>query len=85
MTQDYSNEKITNNELLIKLDNLTSIVNIGFSGMERRQNLTNGNVIKNTEFRIGATATFVTLKWLIGLIGLGTLVNVISNFTNLLK
>ncbi len=85
MAQDYSEEKITNNELAIKLENLTLIINTGFAGIERRQNLTNGNVIKNTEFRIGATATFVTLKWLIGLIGVGTLVNVISNYGQYFK
>lgn len=83
MTRESSEQRLTNNELAIKLDDLSQLVRDGFNDMKRRQDLTNGNVLKNTEFRISATATFVTIKWLVGLIGVGTLFNVLYNYGDL--
>lgn len=64
------------------LENLCEKTEDGFKGIHQRQDLTNGNVIKNTEFRLNATATLNTLKYLVAIFGIGTIFNVISNWQN---
>jgi len=76
------NDKPTNGELAIMIENLCDKITTGFSGVYIRQDATNGNVIKNTEFRISSIATFKTIKWVVGFFGVGTVVNVILSFSN---
>lgn len=47
-----SEEKPTNGELAIMLSNLTKTVTEGFEGVHKRQDYTNGKVLKNDEFRL---------------------------------
>lgn len=75
-------ENFTNGELGIMLENLCDKVDEGFSGVHKRQDTTNGNVIKNTEFRLNTTATLKTLKYLVAIFGIGTIFNVVSNWTS---
>jgi hypothetical protein len=77
-------EQHTNNELEIMLKNLQISVDKGFSDVICRQDKTNGNVIKNTEFRLSATGAILVIKWLIGLVGLGTIANLILTLQKVL-
>ena len=43
----------------------------------KRLDETNGNVKKNTQFRIEVSTTIRNLKWFLGLIGLGNIINII--------
>jgi len=65
----------TNRELLIMMNNVLEKVEIGFEGVHKRQDKTNGNVYKNTKFRWSMTAIVA-----FGIvIGIG---NIISIFLN---
>lgn len=75
-------EKYSNNEIIQMLFALTSKVDEGFKGVHIRQDLTNGNVKCNTEYRLKASATIGVLKWLVGVFGVGTIVNLILTITN---
>lgn len=81
----------TNEVLLEKIENLTEKIDKGFDGVHTRQDKTNGKVIANTEWRIQQEALaekrkkdWDNLKLILGLVGAGTLVNVIKVFTNFL-
>lgn len=81
----------TNEVLLEKIENLTEKIERGFEGVHTRQDTTNGKVIANTEWRIRQEALaekrkkdWDNLKLILGLVGVGTLVNVIKVFTNIL-
>lgn len=69
-------EKYSNNELGIMLKNLCDKVEDGFKGVHERQDRTNGNVLKNTEFRLGATGAIGAIKWILGFVGFGTIANI---------
>ena len=45
--------------------------------IKKRLDLTNGNVAKNTAFRIEVSTTIKNLKWLLGLLGIGNIANII--------
>ena len=65
-------EEPTNGEIKIALDNITKALEEGFEGVHKRQDKTNGNVMKNTKFRWSTYAIvgFVTF------IGVGNLINI---------
>lgn len=46
-------------------------------GIVKRLDTTNGNVKKNTQFRIEVSTTIKNLKWFIGLLGIGNILNFI--------
>ncbi|MEI8360936.1 MAG: hypothetical protein WCG01_02315 [bacterium] len=48
--------------------------------IKKRLDFTNGNVMKNTAFRIEVSTTIKNLKWLLGLLGLGNIANLIYEF-----
>lgn len=48
--------------------------------IKKRLDLTNGNVAKNTAFRIEVSTTIKNLKWLLGLLGIGNVANIIYMF-----
>jgi len=77
--------KPTNGELEIMLKNISDNVDKGFKGVHDRQDITNGSVIKNTEYRIKSKATISTFKYLISIFGIGTIINVFINLTNIFK
>jgi len=56
----------------LKDENLT-----GHKGIIKRLDDTNGNVKKNTQFRIEVSTTIKNLKWFIGLLGIGNIANII--------
>lgn len=56
----------------LKADNLD-----GHEEIKKRLDLTNGNVMKNTAFRIEVSTTIKNLKWLLGLLGVGNIANII--------
>lgn len=45
--------------------------------IKKRLDFTNGNVMKNTAFRIEVSTTIKNLKWLLGLLGIGNIANII--------
>jgi len=49
--------------------------------IKKRLDFTNGNVMKNTAFRIEVSTTIKNLKWLLGLLGLGNIANIIYMIT----
>jgi hypothetical protein len=73
MSKEY-----TNGELRIMFENLCAKIDDGFKGVHERQDKTNGNVIRNTEFRLQATGSLLTLKVLIGIVGIGNIVALIN-------
>jgi len=75
-------EKYDNNEIYQMLVALTAKVDEGFKGVHLRQDTANGKIIKNTEYRLQAVATVNLLKWLVGVFGAGTLVNLIITISN---
>ncbi len=56
----------------LKNDNLN-----GHKGIIKRLDETNGNVKKNTQFRIEVSTTIKNLKWFLGLLGVGNIANII--------
>lgn len=73
-------EKYTNNELKIMFENICEKIDEGFKGVHERQDKTNGNVIKNTEFRLKTIGSLMTLKFLVGVLGIGNIVLIIKTF-----
>lgn len=71
----------TNGELGLMIKNLCDKVEDGFKGVYERQDKTNGNVIKNTEFRLRATANINLLKWVVSLIGFANVVAIVKLFS----
>jgi len=45
--------------------------------ISRRLDITNGNVKKNTDFRIEISTTIKNFKWLLGLLGISNILNII--------
>ena len=80
MVEETNRDKLTNNELAIMLDNISCKVSEGFKGIHERQDRTNGNVARNTDFRLQATGSITALKWVIGVIGFGNLAILIKLF-----
>ena len=75
----------TNRELGMLVSEVKKAVDTGFQGVHERQDHTNGNVMRNSEFRLKADATIKTFKWLIAVFGIGTIVNVLVVFTDVIK
>ena len=61
----------------LKNDNLN-----GHKGIIKRLDETNGNVKKNTKFRIEVSTTIKNLKWFVGLLGVGNALNFIYMIIN---
>lgn len=59
----YSNETLT-----ALLKDIKEDVNKGFEGVHKRQDATNGNVLKNTAFRWKATGVIMVLTFIMGII-----------------
>ena len=45
----------------------------GFDGVHARQDHTNGNVLKNTEYRIATEAVINNIKWMMGFFGISNI------------
>lgn len=63
------------------IQNLSTKIDDGFIGVHDRQDRTNGNVIKNSEFRIATTSTISTLKYLVGVFGTSNIVLLFKIFS----
>ena len=74
------NEKYSNNEIYIMLKNLSQKINDGFDGTHKRLDITNTKVIKNTEWRLKTEGSLSVIKYLVGIIGFATIINVVVNF-----
>lgn len=72
----------TNRELGLILENLSCKLDDGFKGVYLRQDHTNGNVKKNSEFRVQSEAVIGTFKWLIATIGVSNFATIIYLFLN---
>lgn len=73
-------KELTNGELKIMFENLCEKIDDGFRGVHTRQDKTNGNVIKNTEFRLTAVGSILALKYLIGILGVSNIALIIKAF-----
>ena len=69
----------TNNELKLLMQNLDKKVTDGFAGVHKRQDIANGKVLTNSEWRLKSEGSISTIKWVVSLIGITTIVNVIVN------
>lgn len=74
-------DKYTNNEIIIMLNSLTKQVKDGFKGVHDRQDKTNGSVKDNSEFRLKAQGSINSLKWIIGIVGVGNIAVIIKLFS----
>ena len=63
--------------ILDKIKDLKENSANGHRGIIKRLDETNGNVKKNTQFRIEVSTTIKNLKWFIGLLGIGNIANII--------
>ena len=63
--------------ILDKINDLKEDTANGNRGIIKRLDETNGNVKKNTQFRIEISTTIKNLKWFIGLLGVGNIANII--------
>jgi hypothetical protein len=63
--------------ILDKIRDLKSDNQNGHEGIIKRLDETNGNVKKNTQFRIEISTTIKNLKWFVGLLGIGNILNLI--------
>lgn len=83
-------EEYTNRELGIMIKNLCDkyeeiyknlsvVIDDGFKGIHKRQDITNGKVITNTEWRLKAEGSLTTIKWIVAVIGATTILNVVVN------
>lgn len=63
--------------ILDKIKDLKNDNSDGHNGIIKRLDETNGNVKKNTQFRIEISTTIKNLKWFIGLLGIGNILNLI--------
>jgi hypothetical protein len=68
--------------ILDKIKDLKNDNSAEHGGIIRRLDVTNGNVRKNTQFRIEISTTIKNLKWFIGLLGIGNILNLIYMFIN---
>jgi len=66
----------TNWELKIMLDSIW----LWIKSMHRRQDTTNGQVLKNSEFRLKAQGSVIAIKAIVGLIGVWNIVIIIKLF-----
>lgn len=64
----------SNDVLLEKINNLHEKIEEGFKGTHARLDLTNGNVKRNTEFRLRFQGSLSTFKWLFGALGIGNII-----------
>lgn len=76
-------EKYSNNELGImlkglgeKFDNFFNANTEQHKEIIRHQKETNGNVMENTAFRLKTTGALNIMKFLLGFVGLGTIINI---------
>lgn len=67
--------------ILDKIKDLKDDNTSDHQGIIKRLDLTNGNVAKNTAFRIEVSTTIRNLKWFLGLVGLGNIINLVYLFT----
>lgn len=74
------NKQYTNGELGIMIQNLCSKVEDGFNGVHERQDKTNGNVIRNTEYRLKASGSLSALKYIVGLLSAVNVLTIIKMF-----
>jgi len=74
------NTNLTNGEICVKLDDLAKNIKDGFRGMHDRQDKTNGNVNKNTEYRLRSSGSISAVKWFVGLFGAATIANVVATW-----
>lgn len=63
--------------ILDKIKDLKDDNSTDHNGIIKRLDLTNGNVARNTAFRIEVSTTIKNLKWFLGLLGIGNVVNLI--------
>lgn len=75
MERDY-----TNGELGLLIWELCTKVEDGFKGVHERQDKTNWNVIKNTEFRLKAVWILTTLKFLVWVLWLWNILLILKTF-----
>ena len=68
--------------ILDKIKDLKDDNSNGHKGIIKRLDETNGNVKKNTQFRIEISTTIKNLKWFIGLLGVGNILNLIYMIIN---
>ena len=68
--------------ILDKIKDLKDDNTSDHQGIIKRLDLTNGNVAKNTAFRIEVSTTIKNLKWLLGLIGVANIFNIVYLFLN---
>lgn len=59
------------------MNKMEQTVEEGFKIMHEKQDKTNGNVVKNTEFRIGTEANIALIKWVLGFIGVSNIIALI--------
>jgi len=81
-TQDIPKDNYTSHELGMLICNLDKKVTDGFKGVWDRQDKTNGNVMRNTEWRLTSEGSLSIIKWLVGFIGFATIANVCVNLFN---
>ncbi|MCX6795796.1 MAG: hypothetical protein NT165_03695 [Candidatus Falkowbacteria bacterium] len=63
--------------IIDKINDLKTDNSDGHEEIKKRLDFTNGNVMKNTAFRIEVSTTIKNLKWLLGLLGIGNIANLI--------
>ncbi len=63
--------------ILDKIKDLKDDNSTGHKGIIKRLDETNGNVKKNTQFRIEVATTIRNLKWFLGFMGVGNIANII--------
>jgi len=63
--------------ILDKINSLKEDNCIDHKAICKRLDATNGNVAKNTAFRIEVSTTVKNLKWLLGFLGLGNIINIL--------
>lgn len=66
--------------ILDKIRDLKDDNTADHAGIIKRLDATNGNVTKNTSFRIEVSTTIRNLKWFLGIVGVGNIVNLIYLF-----
>ena len=71
----------TNRELELML----KYMQVSLDSLHDKADYTNGQVLRNTEYRLKQQGTISTFKWLFGFLGLGNVVLLASLFTDILK
>ena len=72
------NKDYTNGELGIILEGLATTIKDGFNGVHERQDKTNGNVKRNTEFRYTIKGQIRVWQWIVGFCGFAGILQVMS-------